>query len=79
MGVFGPVGLGQLYCDRVDGLWTGNKLGRTVTLPQVQRELWGAPFGRMPDLPYRVLWRPLLSKDRVLVPWQPQNHWSRCR
>ena len=42
MGVAGQVGLGQLYCDRVEKLWKDNKLGRGLTLPQVQRELWHA-------------------------------------
>ena len=41
-GVSGQVGLGQLYCDRIESLWKDKKLGIAVTLPQVQRELCGA-------------------------------------
>ena len=42
MGVSGQVGLGQLYCDRVEGLWRDNELGTKVTLSEVQRKLCGA-------------------------------------
>ena len=42
MGVSGQVGLGQLYCDRVEGLWRDNELGIKVTLSEVQRKLCGA-------------------------------------
>ena len=42
MGVSGQVGLGQLYCDRVEGLWRDNELGLKVTLSEVQRKLCGA-------------------------------------
>lgn len=42
MGVSGPVGLGQLYSDRVGSLWKDKKLGMGVSLPQVQREIWQA-------------------------------------
>ena len=44
MAVSGQVGLGQLYCDRVEGLWKANKLGRDITLPDVQRLLQEAIF-----------------------------------
>ena len=40
MGVSGQVGLSQLYCDRVESLWKDNKLGRSVSLPDVQRLLY---------------------------------------
>jgi 20S proteasome alpha/beta subunit len=39
MGVSGPVGLGQLYRDRVESLWKTNQLGFSVKLPEVQRLL----------------------------------------
>ena len=39
MGVSGPVGLGQLYCARVESLWKDKKLGISLTLPEVQKEL----------------------------------------
>ena len=39
MGVSGPVSLGQLYRDRVESLWKGNKLGLKIKLPAVQRLL----------------------------------------
>lgn len=37
MGVSGPVGLGQLYSDRIEQLWKNKKLGMTVSLPDVMR------------------------------------------
>ncbi len=39
IGVSGQVGLAQLYTDRVDSLWRDNKLGRSIDLPQIQREI----------------------------------------
>ena len=39
MGVSGQVGLGQLYCDSVEDLWKGKKLGANVPLAQVRTEL----------------------------------------
>ena len=39
MGVSGHVGLGQLYCDRIESLWKDKKLGVGITLPQIQRKL----------------------------------------
>lgn len=44
MGVSGDVGMGQLHCDRVAGLWAENKLGRNYKLSQVKRELIAAIF-----------------------------------
>jgi 20S proteasome alpha/beta subunit len=44
MGVSGPVGLSQLYCDRVEGLWRENKLGRDVRRPDVMRLLHQAIY-----------------------------------
>ena len=44
MGVSGQVGLSQLYCDRVEGLWRDNKLGRSTGLPDVQRLVYGAIY-----------------------------------
>ena len=42
MGVSGPVGLGQLYCDQVGRLWKSGKLGRKTNLAEVQRLLHDA-------------------------------------
>ena len=39
MGVSGPVGLGQLYSDRVNQLWDQKKLGCGVGLPDAMRLL----------------------------------------
>ena len=38
-GCLRPVGLGQLYCARVESLWKDKKLGISLTLPEVQKEL----------------------------------------
>ena len=37
MGVSGPVGLSQLYCDRMEGLWRDRQLDRDVSLADVMR------------------------------------------
>jgi hypothetical protein len=42
MGVSGPVGLSQLYCDRVEALWRDKRLGIQVSLADVMRLLHGA-------------------------------------
>ena len=39
MGVSGQVGLGQLYCDRIESLWREKKLKIGVSLADVQRML----------------------------------------
>lgn len=44
MGVSGQVGLSQLYCDRVEGLWKEGRLGREVGLPDVMRLLHNAIY-----------------------------------
>ena len=44
MGVSGPVGLGQLYTDRVDTLWRENKLGHGVSLAEAQRRISNAIY-----------------------------------
>lgn len=44
MGVSGQVGLSQLYCDRVEGLWRDNKLGLEVRLPDVMRLVHNAIY-----------------------------------
>lgn len=44
MGVSGPVGLSQLYCDRIDQLWRSNSFGRDVSRPDVMRLLRDAIF-----------------------------------
>ena len=37
MGVSGQIGLGQLYCDKIESLWRDKKLGMGVNLPDIQR------------------------------------------
>ena len=44
MGVSGPIGLGQLYVDRVESLWRDKKLGREVNLPEAQRTIASAIY-----------------------------------
>ena len=39
MGVSGQVGLGQLYCDKIESLWRDKKVEKKLTLPDVQRLL----------------------------------------
>lgn len=39
VGVSGPVGLGQLYADRVEELWKSTSLGRGVRLAEMGRRL----------------------------------------
>ena len=44
MGVSGPVGLSQLYCDRVAGLWKDRLLTRDASLADVMRLIQNAIY-----------------------------------
>ena len=44
MGVSGPVGLSQLYSDRIKGLWRDRQLVRDVSLPDVMRLIHNAIY-----------------------------------
>lgn len=44
MGVSGPVGLSQLYSDRIAGLWRDRQLGRDVSLADVMRLIQNAIY-----------------------------------